>query len=272
MTDLIGPDGLLLVVSATIFGPLTGWMAGRRDRSPIVWLFFGALLGPIALAILALGPPGRCPRCDAPVRGWRAHCAACGGPLSSRARAEIAKPRPATESQTIHAPPISAPLRIQARRDPPTPPTPLPVGRLVQASGAPRANRRAEVASGAADGRAPAIHAALDAGTVLATAVYFGGTTGRLVVGSRYVLVRHNAVLRMLGPVDRDPSEVALERPLAALTATAIGERLIITEGAADRPSLALAFGAIAGASGPQLEVALVAPGEPSSGDWPASG
>lgn len=272
MTEFIGPDGLLLVVSATIFGPLTGWIAGRRDRSPIVWLVFGALLGPIALSILALAPPGRCPRCDAPVQGWRAHCPACGGPLSSRARAEVADPRPATGSLTIDTPPGSVTRVTSSRRDPPTLPTPLPVGRLARSSRAPRSNLRAALGSGAVNTRPPAIHAALDAGEVLATAVYFGGTTARLVVGSRYVLVRHDAVLRMLGPVDRDPSEVAFERPLAGLTATAIGERLIITEGATDRPSLALALGAIAGASGPQLELALSAPGEPSPGEWPASG
>lgn len=267
MTELIGPDGLLFVASAAIFGPLTGWIAGRRDRNPIVWLVFGALLGPIALLILAVAPPGRCPRCDAPVQGWQARCPVCGGPLSSHARAESATPRPATASAAIDATRETIARLWPARRDPPAPPTPLPVGRLARPSRTPRSDLR----SGAASAHAPAGHHSVDAAEVLATAVYFGGTA-RLVVGSRYLIVRHGAVLRMLGPVDQDPSKVALERPLAGLTATAIGERLIITEGPAERFSLTLAIGAFGGASGPQLEIALSAPGEPSSGRWPASG
>lgn len=272
LTELIGSDGLLLVVSATIFGPLTGWIAGRRDRHPLVWLAFGALLGPIAPLILVLAPLGRCPRCDTPVHGWRANCQVCDGPLSARARAESAIPRSNMESAAIDAPQVSVARRDPGRRDPPALPGPPPVRRLARPPRTPRSGRPIDLGSGGATARAPAVHAIVDAGEVLATAVYFGGSTTRLVVGSRYVIVRHDAVLRILGPVDRDPSEVALERPLAGLTATVIGERLIITEGAGDRGSLALAMGAIAGASGPQLELALSAPVEPSSGHRPASG
>ena len=273
LTELIGSDGLLLVVSATIFGPLTGWIAGRRDRHPLVWLAFGALLGPVAPLILVIAPPGRCPRCDTPVHGWRANCQVCDGPLSARARAESATPRSSTESAAIDAPHReSIARRDPGRLDPPAPPGPPPVGRSARPPRGPRSGRPIGLGSADATARAPADHAAVDASEVLATAVYFGGNTGRLVIGSRYVIVRHGAVLRMLGPVDRDPSEVALERPLAGLTATVIGERLIITEGAGDRVSLSLAMGAIAGASGPQLELALSASGERSSGDWPASG
>jgi hypothetical protein len=111
----------------------------------------------------------------------------------------------------------------------------------------------------------------VDAGEVLATAIYFGGTTG-LMPGSRYAIVRHGSVLRLLGPVDQDPSAVALERPLAGLTATAVGERLVIAAGAGDRVKMAIALGAFAGASGPQLEAALSIPGEQGSDRWPASG
>jgi hypothetical protein len=89
------------------------------------------------------------------------------------------------------------------------------------------------------------------------------------VVGSRYVIVRHEDRLRLLGPVDRDPSVIALERPLAALTATAIGERLVITEGRGDR--LAVALGSLAGANGPQLEVALSQPPDEPADARPAS-
>ena len=64
-------------------------------------------------------------------------------------------------------------------------------------------------------------------------------------------------MLRLLGPVDLDPSAVAIERPLARLTVTATGERLVIIEGAGDRIGMALALGGLAGASPEQLERAL---------------
>jgi hypothetical protein len=106
---------------------------------------------------------------------------------------------------------------------------------------------------------------------VLATAVYFGGTAG-LAVGGRYVIVRHDPVLRLLGPVDLDPTRVALERPLARLVAASVGERLIITEADGGRVPLALGLGALAGMTGPELEVALAAR-QPSTEDRrPASG
>lgn len=262
-------------MSATIFGPLTGWVARRRDRSPIVWLVFGALLGPIALLIVAVAPPGCCPRCDTPVEGWRARCLVCGGPLSSGARAESATRRAATNSATIDAP-IDAPVDTSAPLGPPrpelpAPPTRLPVGRSAWPSRALRSDLPIDLRSGGARAHPPAVSAFTGTGEVLATAVYFGGTA-RLVVGSRYLIVRKDAMLRMLGPVDRDPSEVVLERPLAGLTATVIGERLIITEGPSHRLSLELAIGGFAGASGPQLEIALSSPAEPSSDRWPASG
>ncbi|MGH2477591.1 MAG: hypothetical protein ACRDIL_20245, partial [Candidatus Limnocylindrales bacterium] len=150
-------------------------------------------------------------------------------------------------------------------------PIPLPVGR-------PSRGRRAPMTSPAGDRYASPINRPFDGrttietGAVLATAVYFGGTAG-LVVGSRYVLVRHLETLQLLGPVDLDPSIVALERPLAGLTATAIGERLVITEGEDDRVGLAVALGAFAGASGPQLEIELAAPdeGHGTRADRPAS-
>jgi hypothetical protein len=110
-----------------------------------------------------------------------------------------------------------------------------------------------------------------DAAEVLATAVYFGGTAG-LAVGGRYVIVRHGPLFRLLGPVDLDPTRVALERPLARLTATAIGERLVVTEGDGARVSMALGMGALAGMNGPDLELALTTPEGSTADRRPASG
>lgn len=280
MTDPIGSIGLLIVVSATIFGPLTGWFAGRRDRHPVVWLLFGALLGPIALVLVATAPPGRCPLCDSQVFGWPRSCAVCGGPFREVGPAwsgRIQEP----EAPGVAAPADGTPGRTFGSADPAptersTAPIPLPVGRAARTrrvERGPDAEPRPAFSTERGGERLThgSDHAAIDPGEVLATAVYFGGTA-RLVVGSRYVIVRHDAVLRLLGPVDRDPSAVALERPLANLTATAIGERLVITEGPEERVSLALALGAFAGASGPQLEVALAVRDDRAGDRWPASG
>lgn len=275
MTDFLG-SASLLVVSAAIFGPLAGWYAGRRDRQPAVWLLFGTLLGPIALLLLRLAPPGRCPACDTPTAGWPGACPVCGTPFGGlgaprvdRAVARAADRAGATArgSDQARVADPAAPEPAGVSRAPE--PIPLPVGR------APRRPRPLQPArewrdasTGGRVGAARAEPHEIDAGDVLATGVYFGGTAS-LVVGSRYVIVRHEDRLRLLGPVDRDPSTVALERPLAALTATAIGDRLVITEGHGDR--LAIALGSLAGANGPQLEVALSSPPDEPIDVRPAS-
>jgi hypothetical protein len=102
---------------------------------------------------------------------------------------------------------------------------------------------------------------------LLATAVYFGGTAG-LVVGSRYAIVRHDDRLRLLGPIDWDPTAIALERPVAEVMVTAIEDRLIIrSEG---WRGIALAFGSLAGSSGEDLEIALTEPSVMAPGVRPA--
>ncbi len=270
MTDLLGSYGLIPVVSAAIFGPLAGWFAERRDRHPVVWLFFGALLGPIAVGILAAAPPGRCPLCDTPVQGWRTLCAVCGGPLSVGSRSGSVLRR-ATADFDSAVQSTTRPIPVATQGVPPPAITPtLGAAAIVRARG--RREVPVDLPPGAlGGGPSAASDHAVDVGEVLATGVYFGGTA-RLVVGSRYVIVRHQTMLRLLGPVDRDPSEIALERPLANLTATAIGERLVITEYIGGRVGLALAIGVFAGASGAQLEVALSSADERPSDRRPASG
>ena len=259
MIEVVGALIPLFALSATLFGPLSGWFAGRRDRNPVVWLVFGALLGPIALLLLASAPPGRCPSCDVPVEGWPSRCPVCETPFSARTRGQVGR----------------RPLRVQTFEaedgtggsDGRSSPIPLPIGRAPRA----RSERRGETSVGVRAGGTvarPADLHGLDATDVLATGVYFGGTA-RLIVGSRYAIARHGTQLRLLGPVDRDPATIALERSLSAVTATAIGDRLIISEARGDR--LAIALGALAGANGPQLELELSVPAERASGR-PASG
>lgn len=289
MTDLIGSFGPVFVVSATVFGPVSGWLAGRRDRHPVIWLVFGALLGPLAVLLLYAAPPGRCSMCDTRVRGWASICPVCGAPLTVAAGAGRYQEReripiapvaaaPEPEAQRIYASP-SAAIRtapvltmlatqgVESRAEPhiPSPPIRLPIERSVR----PRRPELSDRAVGSAS-RSP-FEGDQGAAEVLATAVYFGGTAG-LAVGGRYVIVRQGPLFRLLGPVDQDPTRVALERPLARLVAVAVGERLVITEGDGARVSLAIGMGALSGMNGPDLELALAAPEGSTADRRPASG
>jgi hypothetical protein len=88
--------------------------------------------------------------------------------------------------------------------------------------------------------------------------VYFGGTA-RLVVGSRYAIVRHGSILRLMGPLDSDPSVVAVECSLDRVTATVIQDRLVVSD--SEGGGLSFAIGSLAGASGRQLEDSLAVSG-----------
>jgi hypothetical protein len=293
LTDLIGSAGPVFIVSAAIFGPFAGWLAGRRDRHPVIWLAYGALLGPLAALLLWVAPPGRCSMCDTPVRGWPSVCPVCGGPLTIAAGAgryqtmerrtiasvssafELEGQRTAalSEPSPPRAMPVITSLAPQVVDSAAPTPIPSPPIRLpIERSAAPR-NRRPGIAerAGATVPRSSFESDVEAAAQVLATAVYFGGTAG-LAVGGRYVITRQGPMFRLLGPVDLDPTRVALERPLARLTAVAIGERLVITEGDTARVSLAIGMGALAGMTGPELELALSAPDEATADRRPASG
>jgi len=74
-------DNLPLLLVASVFAPLTAWFAAQRSRHPGIWFVFGALLGPVAMGLIAIAPPGRCPACAEPVHGWVTTCAHCGRPL-----------------------------------------------------------------------------------------------------------------------------------------------------------------------------------------------
>ncbi len=79
---------LPFLLTAIAFAPVTAFVARTRDRQPLIWFFLGALLGPIALALVVFAPPGRCESCGWQVEGWPSHCVACAArlptPLSRR--------------------------------------------------------------------------------------------------------------------------------------------------------------------------------------------
>lgn len=59
----------------------------------VLWTLFGALLGPLALVLLLIAPPGRCRYCDARVHGWSATCARCGLDVNGPRRGAAARAR-----------------------------------------------------------------------------------------------------------------------------------------------------------------------------------
>lgn len=83
---------------------------------------------------------------------------------------------------------------------------------------------------------------------VLATAVYVAGSSN-LESGRRYSIAVVGDRLRILGPMDTDPSTVALERPLRTISAHAVEGRFV----ASDRRGAVLAFMSVAGATPEQL-------------------
>lgn len=74
----IGPlTALTLIAFVAVFGSAAWRLAKQRDRRAPVWFAYGAILGPIALAVLYAAPPGRCRSCLTPTRGWLTVCAWC---------------------------------------------------------------------------------------------------------------------------------------------------------------------------------------------------
>jgi hypothetical protein len=61
------------------------------------------VLGPVALLILKVAPPGTCGQCLSPVRGWSSQCRGCGGDV----RVDVTWDTIATPA--LDSPPVAAP-------------------------------------------------------------------------------------------------------------------------------------------------------------------
>ena len=108
---------------------------------------------------------------------------------------------------------------------------------------------------------APAARPAAEArNVILASAIYVTGTRG-LQAGSRYGIALVGDELRILGPVDFDPTAVTLVHTLKGVDATGLQGRLIITAGDGRRDRLALVFMSVAGGSAEGVADAIVAAG-----------
>jgi hypothetical protein len=242
---------LVLVLAAGVFAPLTGWFATGRQRQPVVWFLYGALLGPIALALLAIAPPGRCPACDWPATGWSSRCPNCG----TRFRSTTTTPGDAPPGLGLPTIPlVNAPLdAVVGRRTRRLPArSPMALGRAPVPELVPD--------PAVAAGRVPV---AATAGEVLSTGIYLSGNA-RLEIGGCYALSRVGDRWRVFGPVDAGQITVRHEGPLASLDVTAMEDRVILSA-AEGRSSLAIVLRPIGGMRAEDLEHAL-APGRSANG------
>lgn len=257
MRDLLLAAAPVLLGSAVFFGPLAAWIARARYRRPGQWVVFGAILGPVAIAILLLAPPGRCPRCSAPIAGWHTACLECGLGVPAAAPAAAGSPSatPSPEQRAERAPerPVSDLQPPAGRARPrradlyvirsPSEPPPAESQSMPERVGAIRAVPESF-------GRH---HESGPSGELLATGVFVSGTS-QLVAGSRYELTARGDDLLIRGPVDETPDRVRIAHPIEDLDATAVQDDLLISSPAGRSPQLVLGFRALRGRSPEELE------------------
>ena len=140
---------ILLVAWMVAFAALSARSAAAKSRSVATWAGLGAVLGPIALVILEVAPPGRCWACDAQVVGWETICQWCGTDVrpdparASRRRLGRSlgrgQARPATTSDAIVTASVAA-VSVAAPVE--TPVAETPAAAPVAAAAAPPTTRK----------------------------------------------------------------------------------------------------------------------------------
>ena len=254
-----------LGVLALAFGPLAAWLAARRQRNPAVWLLFGALLGPLALVLIQIAPPGRCWNCSEPTAGFESLCSTCGVDLRAAhstppAGVAIAVADEWIEPRVLRSVPdprhdvtLAARIAAQDRHEPAA----APPDRL-SALGARRPG------SSPAHGVDEAAAAQTEV-TMLAIGVLVRSSE-RMLPGSRYLIARTHDRLHIIGPIEASDQHVELDMPLAGIEANFIADRLVITGKADDgRRSILLAFQSVAGMAGTPVDEAIMETAGPIS-------
>jgi hypothetical protein len=260
---------IVLILVAGIAAPVAGWYATLRARSPFIWFVLGALTGPIALTLLAVAPPGRCPTCDTPIQGWPAMCERCGDLLPARLAGASSSMPPGL---SYDASPLGSGTAMVTR---PTTGTSRPVALPTPIGSARTAARRDQrstwperpmvspMSLGVRPTITPSNFVAATVsdpppGDVLSTGVYISGN-GRMEVGACYAIARDGDQLRVFGPVDAGQLTVRHEGPVRDFDVTAMDDRLIIT-GRQGRSTLAIVLRTIGGMRAADLERALGGP------------
>jgi hypothetical protein len=272
--DAVRAAAPALAVAALIFGPISAWMAARLQRNPAIWLVFGAVLGPFAVAILALAPPARCPNCAEPTAGFETRCAACGVDVHSRTLADGGSVIPDPGPSLGHAVAIQAPGPV-LRSLPDVPARSVGEPRRIAGrwGGAPGDARPARLSAVGAhrpltgatigevvlDGTRPDV-------TLLAMAVLVLGAEP-LHSGSRYVIARTHDRLLIIGPIEASDEHVEFTLPLAGVEANFVADRLVISAVTdhRSRGALVLAFQSVASLTGHPVDEAIMAAPPPTS-------
>jgi hypothetical protein len=257
------PDPIIAIVaSAMIFAPVCSWLALQRGRSWAAWFGFGVALGPIAVAILLIAPPGRCPSCGTRTRGWPRRCDACGLVFTSG-------PSEAAVGAPVTVGPEFVGLTHDRRSNQPGPasinsldPESRPLGlapRPRLAGSADERDRHSATALGhrAIPNEAPTPRPSSATPAVLGSGIFVGGSEP-LQIGSRYFIARVGAEMQVLGPIHITPAEVAARIVLADVEATAVSDRLLIISREGGKSTLA--FSAVTAQPGVDLQQQLLLP------------
>lgn len=275
----------ILAIWIVGFGAAAARLAFLRGRSWVLWAIFGAILGPAAVVVLWVAPPGRCATCDAPTQGWLTICGWCGNdvrpivapavrpiardpsPPSSPVRSTASTARTSAVRRASAARTLRQPRAKPARGDQARPmAAPVSAATSLRAVTSTPAGRppsaKAARSPGAADLERARARSTTPAGTpssstTLASGIFITGNVG-LTAGSRYTLEIEVDTFRILGPVDVDPSRVALERPLRGIDATAFEGRLIVNEPNGASGGVVLAFMSLAGGTPASIADAIV--------------
>ncbi len=265
----VGLDSLPLavVMIAGLFAPIAGWLASTRSRHPLLWFVLGACTGPFAIALLALAPPGRCPACETPVRGWPSVCERCG--LTFGGVAGVLDAPPAA-GRPFDAEPRSDATRMpgdtpMARPVPVTPALVRPRSSITHLGGVrpeprPAATSGGSLGVGLEGAARPTLVNPVE--QVLATGLYLSGNVG-LEIGATYAIARVGPRLRIFGPVDAGDLTARVEGDLDEYEVTALDDRVIIS-GRPGHSSIAIILRAIGGMRASDLERALGAAGADS--------
>ena len=283
---------LLVLAWAIVFGVTAARMAIAASRPMLTWAVYGAILGPVALLLLRAAPPGRCRRCESRVHGWDFVCRFCGddvrGMPAVRARvAAIPELSPASELPTAVG--SSAPDVGVASSRQPAAATPSAARKAERLTANTRTVERSTSVSATRPRRQPARtvpapapapppatvapprpaayeprtprgrrRAKPDPGRVLGAGLFLTGTAS-LLPGYRYTIAVTETRLRILGPLDVDPEKVVMDRDLAPFDAVVTEGRVMLTEGAPDRPRMFLVFERISGTTPEGLADEIVA-------------
>ncbi len=270
---IIDPFDFALLAWAFAFGLAAAWLARRRERVPAAWAVYGAILGPVALTLLWLAPPGRCRVCRSSVRGWTSTCTWCGSDV--RGAASRFAPRPVravpspqaivvAEAAAADVPGVAA-GGPEPRTVPPDPATPHPIisvaptrrpadGDDAAVPAAPSATTVVTpetASSGSTDTKPPSKRAskrptpASPPGVVLGSGIFVTGTVG-LSAGSRYAIEISGHDLRVVATSRTGTAPSPFTRALPGFEATAVDGRLIIAS--SGRNGAVLVFMSVDGA------------------------